>query len=265
MIRGSQWERVSEWLEEFQVQFKVQKTNTQDVHFVLRNTEKWFPIDLYHDYLRLERKAWISFLEGVRMTRLYDPLRQEYAYSVALLEVSTAKGMVCTLTPRNTLCIREPRTWITYGQGVLGGRPALRLWSKVLISHPEDTVYTLGVEEDHSYVAGGMVVKNCFLVGTEDSVQGIYETLSDAAQISKWAGGLGIHVSDVRGKNSYIYGTNGTSNGILPMLKVFNNTARYIDQCFSEETLVFCEEGLKTIREIRPFHDRVLTKKGTFD
>jgi ribonucleoside-diphosphate reductase alpha chain len=63
-----------------------------------------------------------------------------------------------------------------------------------------------------------------------DSIQGIYKTLADVAQISKNAGGIGLHIHNVRGTGAYIRGTNGTSNGIIPMLKVFNETARYVDQ-----------------------------------
>ena len=64
----------------------------------------------------------------------------------------------------------------------------------------------------------------------DDSISGIYETLSDCAKISKWAGGIGLHIHNVRASGSHIRGTNGTSNGIVPMLRVFNNTARYVDQ-----------------------------------
>jgi len=71
---------------------------------------------------------------------------------------------------------------------------------------------------------------SCFLLGTEDSVSGIYGTISDCATISKYAGGIGVHISNIRAKNTYIRGTNGYSNGIMPMLRVFNDTARYIDQ-----------------------------------
>lgn len=73
-------------------------------------------------------------------------------------------------------------------------------------------------------------MSSCFLIGTEDSVQGIYKTISDVALISKWAGGVGIHISDIRAKNSYISKTGGNSDGIMPMLKVYNDTARYINQ-----------------------------------
>ena len=74
-------------------------------------------------------------------------------------------------------------------------------------------------------------LSSCYLIAMEnDSIDGIYNTLSDCAKISKWAGGIGLHIHNVRASGSHIRGTNGTSNGIVPMLKVFNNTARYVDQ-----------------------------------
>ena len=72
---------------------------------------------------------------------------------------------------------------------------------------------------------------SCYLLAMEnDSIGGIYRTLSDCAEISKWAGGIGLHIHNIRGRGSHIRGTNGTSNGIVPMLKVYNGTARYVDQ-----------------------------------
>ena len=74
-------------------------------------------------------------------------------------------------------------------------------------------------------------LSSCYLIAMEsDSIQGIYNTLTDCAKISKWAGGIGMHIHNIRGRNSRIRGTNGKSNGIVPMLRVFNNTARYVDQ-----------------------------------
>lgn len=71
----------------------------------------------------------------------------------------------------------------------------------------------------------------CFLVAMkQDSIDGIYDTLKTCALISKSAGGIGLHIHDIRATGAYIAGTNGTSNGIIPMLRVFNNTARYVDQ-----------------------------------
>jgi ribonucleoside-diphosphate reductase alpha chain len=72
---------------------------------------------------------------------------------------------------------------------------------------------------------------SCFLVAMQDdSIKGIYNTLSDCAQISKWAGGIGLHIHNVRGKGSSIRGAKGVCTGIVPMLKVFNDTARYVNQ-----------------------------------
>ena len=74
-------------------------------------------------------------------------------------------------------------------------------------------------------------LSSCFLLDMkEDSIKGIYETLGDCAQISKWAGGVGLAIHKIRAKNSRIHGTNGASTGIVPMLKVYNDTARYVNQ-----------------------------------
>ena len=74
-------------------------------------------------------------------------------------------------------------------------------------------------------------MSSCFLLQMkDDSISGIYDTLKQCAQISQSAGGIGLSIHDIRAKGSYIKGTNGTSNGIVPMLRVFNDTARYVDQ-----------------------------------
>ena len=73
-------------------------------------------------------------------------------------------------------------------------------------------------------------MSSCFLIGTEDSIEGIFKTMADVAQISKWAGGIGIHISNIRSNGSYISKTGGRSDGIIPMLKVYNDISRYINQ-----------------------------------
>ena len=74
-------------------------------------------------------------------------------------------------------------------------------------------------------------MSSCFLIANkEDSINGIYGTLTECAQISKWAGGIGMHIHDIRANKSRIRGTNGQSDGIIPMLRVFNATARYVNQ-----------------------------------
>ena len=105
---------------------------------------------------------------------------------------------------------------------------------------------------------------SCFLLSIKgDSIAGIYDTLKDCALISKYAGGIGLHIHDIRAKGSLIRGTNGTSNGIVPMLRNFNDTARYVDQCFTPDTLVVTKTGEKQISDILP-GEKVLTSDNKF-
>ena len=71
---------------------------------------------------------------------------------------------------------------------------------------------------------------SCFLIGSSDNIEGIFKTISDCGKISKMAGGIGLHISNIRAKGSLIRGTNGPSDGIIPMIKVYNETAKYINQ-----------------------------------
>lgn len=91
---------------------------------------------------------------------------------------------------------------------------------------------------------------SCFLLGTDDSIDGIYKTITDCAKISKWAGGIGIHASEIRGKGAKIQGTQGTTSGIIPMLRVYNETARYVNQCFAVGTKIITRNGFVSIENI---------------
>ncbi|TVR37130.1 MAG: ribonucleoside-diphosphate reductase subunit alpha [Cryomorphaceae bacterium] len=97
------------------------------------------------------------------------------------------------------------------------------LMSEGWFTHATPTLFNAGTPKPQ--------MSSCFLLTMkEDSIQGIYDTLTNCAKISQSAGGIGLSIHDIRAKGSYIKGTNGTSNGIVPMLKVFNDTARYVDQ-----------------------------------
>jgi len=97
------------------------------------------------------------------------------------------------------------------------------MMSQGLFTHATPTLFNSGTKRPQ--------MSSCFLIDIDDdSITGIYKTLSDSAIISQNAGGIGINIHKIRSKGSYIKGTNGTSNGIIPMLKVFNETARYVDQ-----------------------------------
>ena len=95
--------------------------------------------------------------------------------------------------------------------------------SQGLFTHATPTLFNAGTKRPQ--------LSSCFLLDIDDdSIPGIYKTLSDCAVISQNAGGIGVNIHKIRAKGSYIKGTNGSSNGIVPMLKVFNETARYVDQ-----------------------------------
>ena len=97
------------------------------------------------------------------------------------------------------------------------------LMSRMFFTHATPTLFNAGTPRPQ--------LASCFLMTMqEDSIEGIYDTLSNCASISKYAGGIGLSIHDIRASGSYIAGTNGSSNGIVPMLRVFNNTARYVDQ-----------------------------------
>ena len=97
------------------------------------------------------------------------------------------------------------------------------LMSQKYFTHATPTLYNAGTPRPQ--------LSSCYLLSMEDdSIEGIYNTLKECANISKWAGGIGLHIHNVRATGTHIRGTNGTSNGIVPMLQVFNKTARYVDQ-----------------------------------
>jgi len=97
------------------------------------------------------------------------------------------------------------------------------LMSQKYFTHATPTLFNAGTPRPQ--------MSSCYLIAMEDdSIDGIFNTLKDCAHISKWAGGVGLHIHNIRAKGTHILGTNGTSNGIVPMLRVFNNTARYVDQ-----------------------------------
>jgi ribonucleoside-diphosphate reductase alpha subunit len=131
------------------------------------------------------------------------------------------------------------------------------------IGESHEFVYNIGVDDDNSYEINGIVAKNCFLLGMEDSVSGIYKTLSDCSQISKWAGGIGIHISNIRSKGAIINGTNGIASGLIPMLRVFNDSSRHINQCILPDIIVYSKNGFKKMEDITT-KDFLITKDGSF-
>ena len=117
------------------------------------------------------------------------------------------------------------------------------LMSQKYFTHATPTLFNAGTPRPQC--------SSCFLLAMEkDSIEGIFNTLKDCALISKWAGGIGLHIHNVRATNSAIRGTNGSSNGIVPMLRVFNNTAKYVDQCLDPNTIVYTKRGPVKIKNV---------------
>ncbi|MEO5676434.1 MAG: ATP cone domain-containing protein, partial [Usitatibacter sp.] len=106
-------------------------------------------------------------------------------------------------------------------------------------------------------------LSSCYLTTVADDLDGIYEAIKENALLSKFAGGLGNDWTPVRALGSYIKGTNGKSQGVVPFLKVVNDTAVAVNQCFAPDTGVYTAEGLKDIKDVKP-GDLVLGKSGTY-
>jgi len=123
---------------------------------------------------------------------------------------------------------RPQHMWLRVAIGIHGEdleniRKTYDLMSQKYFTHATPTLFNAGTPKPQ--------LSSCFLLALEDdSMEGIYNTLKDCAMISKWSGGIGLHIHNLRASGSHIRGTNGQSTGIVPMLRVFNNTAKYVDQ-----------------------------------
>ena len=130
------------------------------------------------------------------------------------------------------------------------------LMSQKYFTHATPTLFNAGTPRPQC--------SSCYLHAINgDSVAGIFQSLSECAHISKYSGGIGMHIHDIRCKGSRIRGTNGVSDGIIPMLRVFNNTARYINQCFVPDTMVYTAGGIKRMDAVA-CGEMLLTHDGSF-
>ena len=159
---------------------------------------------------------------------------------------------------------RPQHMWMRVSLALWAGHPKMLqyafetydLMSQKSMTHATPTLFNAGTPRQQ--------LSSCYLIAmNDDSISGIYKTLADCAAISKYAGGIGIHAHNIRARGSLIRGTNGVSNGLVPMLRVFNNTARYVDQCFTPDTLVLTQDGPEPISTILP-GQKVLTSDGTY-
>ena len=156
---------------------------------------------------------------------------------------------------------RVQHMWLRVAIGIHGDNftricETYELMSQKYFTHATPTLFNAGTPHPQ--------LSSCYLLAMEnDSIDGIYNTLKDCALISKWAGGIGLHIHNVRASGSHIRGTNGESNGIVPMLRVFNNTAKYVDQCLDPDTIVYTKRGAKPIKHI-VIGDKVVADDGNY-
>ena len=156
---------------------------------------------------------------------------------------------------------RAQHMWLRVAIGIHGDnldkiKETYDCMSQKFFTHATPTLFNAGTPHPQ--------LSSCYLIAMEsDSINGIYNTLKDCAMISKWAGGIGLHIHNIRASGSHIRGTNGSSNGIVPMLRVFNNTAKYVDQCLDPETIVYTKRGPIKIKNI-VIGDKVITDDGNY-
>jgi ribonucleoside-diphosphate reductase alpha chain len=128
----------------------------------------------------------------------------------------------------NRIVERPQYMYMRVAVGICNGdlEMALRIYDDLSLhfyTHATPTLFNAGTRRAQ--------MSSCFLIGNKgDDIDGLFDTIKDVAKISKWAGGIGLHVHDVRAKGSYIRGTGGESDGLLPMMKTYNEVARWINQ-----------------------------------
>lgn len=152
---------------------------------------------------------------------------------------------------------RPQHMWMRVAIGICGDNineimETYEIFSRGYYTHATPTLFNAGTQKPQ--------MSSCFLISmNDDSIHGIYKTLGDCAEISKTAGGIGLHIHNIRSAGSFIAGTNGVSNGIVPMLRVFNATAKYVDQCLKEGTIIYTTTGPMKIEDVQINSTSVIT------
>ena len=190
-----------------------------------------------------------TFLEKVRAYNFDVHIDHAQDFKYDIIGLRTLKRSY--LLKHNNKIVERPQYMLMRVAVFLSDAPddAIEMYnilSEGWYTHASPTLFNSGMKQHQ--------LASCFLMSMkEDSITGIYDTLKEVALISKSAGGIGIDVSNVRAKGSLIKGTNGTSNGLVPMLRVFNNTARYVDQGGNKRKgsfAIYIEPWHKDVQEV---------------
>ena len=204
--------------------------NTKNIHTFKDVVDKLYNVHTVHGkhVPMIDKKLHTIVMEnGERIEKMID---YERDYKVSYFGFATLdKSYLLRLKSSDViLCERPQHLWMRVAIGLYGSNleQVERVYNEMsnkLYTHATPTLFNAGTPKNQ--------LASCFLLAMkEDSVDGIFDTLKECSKISKHSGGIGLHIHNVRSKGSRIHGTNGTSNGIIPMLKVFNDTAKYIDQ-----------------------------------
>lgn len=171
--------------------------------------------------IKFDRDYNFDFFGIKTLERAYL-LRQKTDINMSTKKINKNKDLMS-----GKIIERPQHMWMRVSLGIHGedlesAFDSYHLMSKMCFTHGTPTLFNSGTPSPQ--------LSSCFLLGMDDSIRGIYKTLTDCAEISKRAGGIGIHISAIRAKGSIIKGTNGRSDGIVPMCKVVNETGLYVNQ-----------------------------------
>ena len=192
-----------------------------------KETAKTFveKMEFLEDNLGIYDSDWIDFIKKYR-NKLNKTIDYNRDYQLDFFGVKTMERTY--ITKYNNEIIERPQdvfmrvASLIHCGDIQKTIESYNLMSKKYFTHASPTLFNAGNKN------GNLV--SCFLLGTKDSISGIAKTWNDVSHISKWGGGIGIHTSNIRAKGSEIRGTNGHSDGIIPMLQVYNSICRYVNQ-----------------------------------
>jgi ribonucleotide reductase alpha subunit len=240
-----------------------QKNTDPSFHYVM--SKLYFFEDIHGKHVPLISKEIWNFIEkhGMELNGMIDhsrdylidffgfkTLERAYLFKVGLQIVERIQHMWLRVALGIHVDLLEPE------KSLLLIKESYDLLSQKYFTHATPTLFNAGTPRPQ--------LSSCFLIAMEDdSIDGIYNTLKDCALISKYSGGIGLHIHNIRAKGSHIQGTNGITDGIVPMLRVFNSTARYVNQCFTPDSWVYSKEGPKQMDEIQ-IGDELITLDGSF-
>ena len=237
--------------------------NTDSLFSTVANNLHKF-VDIHNNPYPLVSDTLIEFCNFYRK-EIDDTIVDDRDYFIDYFGFKTLEKSYL-LKINNKTVERPQHMWMRVAIGIHGNmsdanslalvKETYDLVSQKYFTHSTPTLFNSGTMRPQ--------LSSCYLIGMEsDSIEGIFNTIKDTALISKVSGGIGLHIHNIRSKKSHIRGTNGQTDGIVPMLKVVNNVARYVNQCFSPETWVYSHNGPIQMKNVT-VRDKLITVDGSF-